>query len=277
MPQLRTTLSERREVARAKRFCKKAIRLFESMNPDQQAAFRRRCAGKARYQESVELSRELAASAVREILIKLEFPANIVLAVTAETVEDYLSQWIEGDLIIDDGRIQQKLRKILDDLREEVGEIEDRQLNSKTLTYRELFKTPLYALLPLSFTGHFDLGTEIRILHIGAYAQWLNVKDVEDSGDEDDKCWKRGALDAIVIALTRGYYSIAQIAEATGIDEKAISGFWESYKVSVDLTEPLTFEDCLWNILPMKLALEVDCKGSVGRPPIRELHPASRL
>ena len=62
-----------------------------------------------------------------------------------------------------------------------------------------------------------------------------------------------------------------------GIDEKAISEFWESCKVSVDLTEPLTFEDSPWNILPMELALEVDCKGSVGRPPIRELHPASRL
>jgi hypothetical protein len=45
---------------------------------------------------------------------------------------------------------------------------------------------------------------------------------------------KRNSLDAIVVALTRGYCSIAQIAEAMGIDEKAISEFWESYKVSVD-------------------------------------------
>src|ERR1700730_17897209 len=146
MPKLNAALSGRHEIARARRLYNKAIRLFESMNPDEQAAFRQRCAGKAPYQESVELCREWAASAVREILIKLEFPANIVLAVTAETIEDYLSQWIEGDLIIDDGRVHQKLQKILGDLREEVGEIEDRQLNSKALTYRELFKTPLYAL-----------------------------------------------------------------------------------------------------------------------------------
>ena len=211
MPQLRTTLSERREVARARKAVKRAERLFNSLTPEEVEDMKRRSIGKTPNQRIVETLREMAASVVREKMIEdnIGISADMIRAVTADTVEDILSQMVEGDIIIDDAGTHQAFRKILDGLREAVGEIENRQANLKTLSYEELISYPRRAdLLVLAVTGHFDLGTFIRHMHIHNFFLWLEETGTKINGDskssaEAKKCWLRGASDTIVEMLSQ--------------------------------------------------------------------------
>ena len=245
MLQLRTKLIERREVARARKAAKRAERLFNSITPEELADMKRRSLGKTPNQRIVEALREMAASAVREKMIEddVGISADMIKAVTADTVEDILSQMIEGDIIIDDTGTHQALRKILDDLREAVGEIEDRQANLKTLSYEELISYPRRAdLLVLAFTGHFDLGTFIRLMHIHNFFLWLEETGTVINGDskssgEAEKCWLRGASETIVEMLSQGSCSVVQVAEAMGIDENAVTSDWEAREADANVTE----------------------------------------
>jgi hypothetical protein len=91
MPQLRTKLSERREVARARKAAKRAERLFNSLTPEELADMKRRSIGKTPNQRIVEALREMAASAVRDKMIKddVGIPADMIEAVTADTRRRY--------------------------------------------------------------------------------------------------------------------------------------------------------------------------------------------
>jgi hypothetical protein len=150
---------------------------------------------------------------------------------------------VEGDVIIDDAGTHQAFRKILDDLREAVGEIEGRQANLKTLSYEELISYPRRAdLLELAFTGHFDLGTFIRLMHIHNFFLWLEETGTEIDGDgkssaEAEKCWLRSASDTIVEMLSQGSCSVVQVAAAMGIDEDSVTSDWEAHKADANVTE----------------------------------------
>jgi hypothetical protein len=187
----------------------------------------------------------MAASAVRDKMIKddVGIPAGMIETVTADTVEDILSKMVEGDDIIDDAATHQGFRKILDDLREAVGKIDDKQANLKTLTYEELISYPTPADLPaLAFTGQFDFGTFIRLSHIRNFALWVEKTGtkIDDDGKlsaEAQECWQRSAFDTIVETLAQGSCTVAQVAEAMGIDEDSVTSAWEAHKTDANVTE----------------------------------------
>jgi hypothetical protein len=245
MPQLRMKLSERREAARARKAVKRAERLLNSLAPEELANLERRFIGKTAHQLSVELLREMAASAVRDKMIKddVGIPADMIETVTAGTVEDILSTMVEGDEIIDDAATHQAFRKILDDLREAVGKIDDKQAKLKTLTYKELLSYPTPADLPaLAFTGQFDFGTFTRLSHIRNFGLWVERTGTKIDGDgklsaEAEECWHRSAFDTIVETLAQGSSSVVQVAEAMGIDEDSVTSAWEAHKADANVTE----------------------------------------
>ncbi len=191
----------------------------------------------------------MAASTVRDKVIEYELriPADLVSIINADTVEEFLSQIVEGDVIIDDAGTHRMFRKILDDFRETVGEIEDRQANLKTLSYKELLSYPHSDLSALAMTGHFDLGTFIRVTHILNSYLWANEKRAEIGDDvEVDKCWARGCLDTVADMLTQRYCSVGQIAEAMGMEEDGVTSVWEHYNANANLAEPASFANSLW-------------------------------
>jgi uncharacterized protein YutE (UPF0331/DUF86 family) len=244
MPQLRTKLSERREIARARKSMKRAERLVNSLTPVELANLNRRSIGKTAYQISVELLRDMAASAVRDKTIRddVGIPADMIEAITRDNVEDFLSELVEHDVIIDDAVTHQAFRKILDDLREAVGKIDDKQANLKTMTYLELMTYPTPADLPaLAFTGQFDFGTFNRLSHIHNFALWTektgtNIDDDGKLSAEAQECWICSAADTIVETLAQGSCTVAQVADAMGLDEDTVTRAWEGHKAEAKVT-----------------------------------------
>jgi hypothetical protein len=249
MPQLRTKLSERREITRARKAVQKAERIINSLTPEERANFKRRAIGKTAHELAIELARDMAASQVREKMIKddVGIPADMIEAVTGGTVEDILSEMVEGDGILDDAVTHQAFRKMLDDLRETVGKLENHQANQKTLTYGELINFPTPADFPtLAMTGQLDFGTGVRLLHIRNFGSCLEKTGIDPDAcrkedgspsDEVDECWHRSAFDTIVETLAQGSCSVAQVAEAMGIDEDSVTSAWKAHKADTNVTE----------------------------------------
>jgi hypothetical protein len=249
MPQLRTKLSERREIIRARKAVQKAERIINSLTLEEKANLERRAIGKTAHEFSIELARDMAASQVREKMIKddVGIPTDMIEAVTGDTVEDILSEMVEGDSILDDAETHQAFRKMLDDLREMVGKFESHQANQKTLTYSELINYPTPAdLPPLAMTGQLDFGTGVRLLHIRNFGSYLEKAgiDPEAGRNEDgspsaevDVCWQLSAFDTIVETLAQGSCSVAQVAEAMGIDQHLVTYAWEAHKTGANVTE----------------------------------------
>jgi hypothetical protein len=66
MPQLRTKLSERREITRARKVMKKAKKVVGSLSPQELAAFKARCVNKTAHQIAISTTRDMFALPRRE-------------------------------------------------------------------------------------------------------------------------------------------------------------------------------------------------------------------
>jgi hypothetical protein len=244
MPQLRTKLSERREIAHARKAIKRAEKLVGSLSPQELANLKAQCVGRTAPQVAVSLMRQMFAHMVREKMIKddVGIPADMIEAITEHTVEDILSGMVEGDLILDDGPTHQAFRQMLDDLREKVSKIEG---NLKSLSYDELLHYPTPSDLgPLAMTAQLDFGTGVRFNHIGHFGALLQEAG-ERSGinpetfteEQSDILWRIAAFDTIAETLATSSCSVAQVAEAMSLAEEVVAEAWAAYKESAGVTE----------------------------------------
>jgi hypothetical protein len=268
---LASKLHDRREIARARKVVKRGSRFRNSLTSEEAMDRYRSSIGKMPHLLCIELFREMAASAVRDKMTDVGIGVDTIRTVTSDTVEDTLSYLVEGHGIVDNAGTHQAFRKILDDLREAVGEIEDRQANLKTLSYGELLAYPKPAdLLALSFTGHFDLSTFIRFSHInnfGVRFGEMTDAEIDDCGPGTAilDCWYLGALDVLDDTVSRGSCSIAQAAEAMGVDEVSLASAWEVYKADANMRGPSPTPGAFQSLAAVDLSKSVACLIEITR------------
>jgi hypothetical protein len=239
-------LSERREIARARKAMKRAEKVLGSLSPQELSAFKARCVNKTAHQIAISTTRDMFALQLREQIVKddIGVPADVIDCINGDNIEEILSMMVEGDEIIDDGATHQSLRKLLDDLREMVAKLEDQEANLKSLSYDEIQDYPVQDLATLAETMQLDFGTGVRITHFryfGAMAIDLGKQsgvDPEKIGEGPaNTLWALAAFKTIVENLARGDCSPAQIAEAMGVPETAVNEVWADHLAQVGVPQ----------------------------------------
>jgi uncharacterized DUF497 family protein len=220
MSQIITKLSERRALKKAKAAHKRTIKLFEKLGPEKVAEFDANIAKNFPDLTSKEIAgmliRDMVAAKVREFAqAELAPPQEMIADLVGEHIEEILEGMVEGDDIIDDARVHAFHRRMLDELRASLANLEN---HGKTSLSYDAIRTDFATAKFLFELDELDEKTEARFIHMKTFGQML-IEHQQEFGDkatedEAEKIFQITSMGIMASAYDEHGMSIEDIADA---------------------------------------------------------------